>query len=424
MDTVILLTSTYPYGKGEEFIENEIKILAEKSNKVIVIAMEVNPAAQTMRETADNVTPFRIDTRVSKVTKLKKMAFNVLNILSSRNEAYKSEIRKRKKIAEKVYLLRMEERSLHIWNEIVRSGTLKGLEKDSIIIYSYWLYLTARVGAIIKEQSGLDIKFMVSRAHGYDLYEERSPVNYLPYRNYFFNMYDLIAPCSRNGAEYLTKMKNMGKASIATSYLGTHDYGIKQADKSETLYIVSCSSLVPLKRVNRIASALRLVGNSININWTHIGSGTDYAIVERTIQQLPSNVKVSLLGILSNPQVMSFYANEPVDLFVNVSSTEGLPVSIMEALSFGIPVVCTNVGGTTELVQDGVNGYLLDKDFEEEELAVKIERFMDMKKNREVFEFRAAARSIWEKNFNAEVNYKEFWDKVERLTTELVDNDS
>jgi len=49
---------------------------------------------------------------------------------------------------------------------------------------------------------------------------------------------------------------------------------------------------------------------------------------------------------LPHNDVLNYYASNPVDVFINTSSSEGLPVSIMEAMSFGIPVIATNVGGT------------------------------------------------------------------------------
>lgn len=47
------------------------------------------------------------------------------------------------------------------------------------------------------------------------------------------------------------------------------------------------------------------------------------------------------------------------DIFVLPSYTEALPVSILEAMQFGLPVVASNVGGVSAEVEDGVNGYLL-----------------------------------------------------------------
>ena len=104
---------------------------------------------------------------------------------------------------------------------------------------------------------------------------------------------------------------------------------------------------------------------------------------------------------------MEFYRTKPVDLFVNTSSLEGLPVSIMEACSFGIPVVATDVGGTKEIVRDGKNGFLLGADFKPETLANDIERICRMT-GKERNAMRTASRKIWEENFNAAGNYERF----------------
>ncbi len=55
--------------------------------------------------------------------------------------------------------------------------------------------------------------------------------------------------------------------------------------------------------------------------------------------------RIVLRGGISNAEVFQFYRDNKVDLFVNASTSEGLPVSIMEAISFGIPSIATNVGG-------------------------------------------------------------------------------
>jgi glycosyltransferase involved in cell wall biosynthesis len=57
-----------------------------------------------------------------------------------------------------------------------------------------------------------------------------------------------------------------------------------------------------------------------------------------------------------------------------VSLSEGVPVSIMEAFSAGIPVYATNVGGTSEIV-DNSNGKLLDVNISPEQLAEEIRSF-------------------------------------------------
>ena len=51
---------------------------------------------------------------------------------------------------------------------------------------------------------------------------------------------------------------------------------------------------------------------------------------------------------------------EEMDVFLLTSSTEGLPNVIIEAQGFGVPVVCTDTGGVSEIVSEGVTGNIVD----------------------------------------------------------------
>ena len=81
----------------------------------------------------------------------------------------------------------------------------------------------------------------------------------------------------------------------------------------------------------------------------------------------------------------------------------------MEAISFGIPVLATDVGGTSEIVS-GDTGWLIEKDFSVLSVVKVIEsnrpRFRD-----EVF--RLGVRGFWKSNFEALKNYKEFINQFE-----------
>ena len=85
--------------------------------------------------------------------------------------------------------------------------------------------------------------------------------------------------------------------------------------------------------------------------------------IKEMSRELPENIKIDFRGNVKNSDLLEVYKNNQFDLFLNVSLSEGIPVSIMEALSFGIPCIATDVGGTKEIVIDGYNGWLLKKDF-------------------------------------------------------------
>ena len=100
-------------------------------------------------------------------------------------------------------------------------------------------------------------------------------------------------------------------------------------------------------------------------------------------------------------------------MFINTSSAEGAPVSIMEAQSFGIPVIATDVGGVREVVAEGT-GILLPVNFRINELASHIEQFIDMSLEDESA-FRNNALHNWEDNFNASSNYHGFITKLNSI---------
>lgn len=83
-----------------------------------------------------------------------------------------------------------------------------------------------------------------------------------------------------------------------------------------------------------------------------------YAFVWIGNQQKIENVPVNVfcLGNISNAGIY----NNKTDLFMLASDYEGLPMVILEAMSFGRPVVASKVGGINEVIKDGVNGYTVD----------------------------------------------------------------
>jgi len=82
----------------------------------------------------------------------------------------------------------------------------------------------------------------------------------------------------------------------------------------------------------------------------------------------------------------------------------------MEAQSFGIPVIATDVGGTREIVNDNT-GWLIASDVTAQDLAQSIKKAIE-RTPEEKTKMRENARNFWEKSFNAETNYKEFYRNV------------
>lgn len=283
-------------------------------------------------------------------------------------------------------------------------------KEDSIIFYSYWMFFHAYIAIRLKKK--YPKSRAVSRCHRFDLYEYRNSDNYIPLRAYILENLDTIFSISSDGKNYLEKHYPNIRKNIVISSLGTMNYGISETNPVRMPFkIVSCSWVSPVKRVWKIADALSQI-EDIQIEWTHYGSGEQFEHLKKyAAEKLGPNICANFAGTVSNPDLMLRYQNNDYHLFVNVSESEGVPVSIMEAMSFGIPVVATDVGGVGEIVSNRENGLLLEMNFFDNDLANAIREFFGMN-NAQYSTYRYNARRIWEEKYNATKNFTDFYDKL------------
>jgi glycosyltransferase involved in cell wall biosynthesis len=87
-----------------------------------------------------------------------------------------------------------------------------------------------------------------------------------------------------------------------------------------------------------------------------VGDGPERENLERLVAEYNLQMRVHFTGSLSHEAVIA--ALKTADLFVLNSIYEGLPHVLLEALAVGLPIVATRIGGTPEVVVDGVNGRL------------------------------------------------------------------
>ncbi len=415
MATLLFITSAYPYYPGEQFIETEIQFLAKIFEEIYILPLD-GDTSKPHRPLPANV--FLVDEIRSFRKRYKKRLFARTIGLFRALGAIIEELKTRKQLFAKhpkafYPLLRTGSGAGQISSLIARIIS----ERRPSLIYSYWLSMGNLSVAIASERSQTTIP-LVSRIHGFDLYEEIHNPPYCPFQAYMLRRQKALVPISRDGERYLNlKYPELAINKIKTFRLGVLPNRKSKMSPDETLRIVSCSSLTPVKRVNLLLEALGFI--DFPILWTHIGDGPLMDDLKGQAQALTArkgNIKLAFLGQISNQEVLSFYENNPVDVFINVSSSEGIPVSIMEAMSRGIPVIATAVGGTPEIVDEALGaGFLLPQDVTPEEVAQKISHFYRIPKC-EKEEMRKKAYSKWFTSFNAEKNYREFADFLKQLS--------
>lgn len=397
---LLMLTKQYPYGTGEAFVENEIGVISGYYDNILIIACEVPRVKKGVRPLPHNVTACAIPAE----SKGKNALLGAVRLFSN-EQNFSAEKKHCKTMPQRLFLGYFEEKAQAIYKKINERCLLKEITNQPYALYSYWLFTTARVGTLIAEKK--KPRYMFTRAHRYDLYEDRNPTNYLPYRRFFLETFDGVFPCSNNGTAYLKSRYQDCSENVMTSLLGTLDHGLGKKSTDGVYRIVSCSRVEPVKRVQQIVNALSVIDSeNLHIEWTHIGDGSEFDKIKGLASKKLKNVKTVFRGNMKNSDIMELYSSCPFDLFVNVSSSEGLPVSIMEAISFGIPCVATDVGGTSEIVIDGVTGQLIPSDFTAEDLSSILSDFVHGQK----YIDRTSCREYWLRNFQAIPNYQRLYD--------------
>jgi glycosyltransferase involved in cell wall biosynthesis len=127
---------------------------------------------------------------------------------------------------------------------------------------------------------------------------------------------------------------------------------------------------------------------------------------------LPANAQAFLPGYNGQQELFRYYREKPVDVFINVSISEGTPVSAMEAASCGIPIIATAVGGNKEMINAG-NGFLLDPNPTPGQIARTLFSMIDHPQ--ETARMRAASRAVWQEKYNSVKNLEKFFNCLKSL---------
>lgn len=137
--------------------------------------------------------------------------------------------------------------------------------------------------------------------------------------------------------------------------------------------LVFTGRLVDLKRVNRLIDIYSKLPEEIRKDnpFYIIGDGYDRPMLENQVLDLGLDEQVEFVGSLPNSEMMKAVSDKR--LLLMASTTEGFPTSIAEAFSVGVPAISTDVGSVTSVLTDNVNGFILPKEFNDDDYVKDIE---------------------------------------------------
>ncbi|ULC59753.1 glycosyltransferase [Flaviramulus sp. BrNp1-15] len=169
---------------------------------------------------------------------------------------------------------------------------------------------------------------------------------------HFTNLYVAVSNGEKELAVKYFKLKN--KFKIIVIYNGVITPHISNNKKKKGIQIVSIVRFSPEKNME---FAFQVAKNLKCFDFLWIGDGEEKGILERkAIVEDVSNIE--FFGFNRNP-FNQIHREKPI--FLSTSRGEGLPLTLLEAESLGIPIVATNVIGNNEVVVEGFNGYLFEE---------------------------------------------------------------
>lgn len=416
-----IILKDYPFKAGEPYFERELQALASSFPEVFLFSRHINQHVENPHfDIPKNVKVINISSTQTLKSRIKTVIATIFNgvwIDILQDFRIKGLAINWSKL--KIILAYEDER-----RRIIQA--IKIAEKDlqrpikSFIWYSYWCDEAAYLLARLKQTGEIDFAF--SRVHNFDIYEERQPFGYIPYRQFIADHLNEVWCISSHGKSYLELRYPSLKHKFLLYRLGVNVQSPIPSSPRSPFIIISISHIVPIKNLETIIEALSKWDNQ-PLHWYHFGDGDNKNYVEvikkLAVEKLSwnSKVKFTFLGGISHELILDRIRNLNPHVLVNASLFEGVPVSMMEAASLGIPIIGPSVCGVPEIVFNGINGYTFPPN-KADELFFNLRKLASMDEQ-EYENFRKHSLQVHSKNFDADLNYMSLIDRLKVVSKKI-----
>lgn len=145
--------------------------------------------------------------------------------------------------------------------------------------------------------------------------------------------------------------------------------------------IIFVGRLYPVKGVQYLIEAMAIIHRKMpNVKLIIVGDGVERSRLKELVKRLDLKGCIQFAGQIQQERIPLFM--HQANIFAISSFSEGFPVVLLEAMAAGLPIVATNVGGIPEIVEEEVNGYLVNTK-SPDEIANKIQILLQNNEMRE-----------------------------------------
>ena len=274
MKKLYLFTVNYPFSHGEHLLESETQYLLKEFDSITIICSDTTAETQSY-DTANNINfirkSFRLNSSEKKSSLLNFFALKFWVELYTIIAIYK-----KFPTLSIIKTILLSIKQADVVQDFLEKAILSENESSKLFFYSWWT-LPLTLGMVFTKIDNPQIK-IITRARAVDLYFERHKNSYLPFRKFIYSKLDRTLCISDDGKNYIEKKINGNKPNnnVIISRVGCvnrYEYN-DTTNIKEIKTIVSCSNIIPLKRIELMIKSLSLI-NDIKINWIHFGEGEE-----------------------------------------------------------------------------------------------------------------------------------------------------
>ena len=194
-------------------------------------------------------------------------------------------------------------------------------------------------------------------------------------RNFSIKNSDLVITPSHNLKNFILNLGFKNKIETINNGITIPEESSKKFTNDQT-NITIVSRLVTHKNIEKIIAAISELNNPL-IKLNIIGDGPELNQLQSIASRSNNKENVIFHGKLHRDDIDSIFLKS--DIYVQASNYEGLPHSLLEAMSYGIPVLCTPVGECKELLGNEDRGYELDLPVSKDNIKSKINEIISDK---------------------------------------------
>ena len=230
-------------------------------------------------------------------------------------------------------------------------------------------------------------------------------------RNWSINKSNLIITPSQHLKNFIDKIGFDKNIFVINNGVNIEQHN-KVVLENNIIQLLVVSRLVSQKNIDSIIKAVKVMQNE-KIILNIVGDGSEINNLKLLVKKYELDKKINFIGKIENAQLNEYLKN--ADIFIQASNYEGLPHSILEAMNFEIPILSTDVGGCSVLLNKGERGYIIPMPVSEVEISEGIRTIINNKN--EAKSKAKLAKNYLNQEHNFNTNAEIYHEKIKEVVT-------